>query len=552
MAPERTERDWHPAIVTLASDAPHRVSSRDVAKNACAVSDDTTRRSNDETLAAPNVPLPVITGYEVTRLLGEGGMASVYLATDPKLKRQVAVKMMSSTLGADPQFRARFAFEAQVVAALRHPNIVTVFASGEADGRNYIVMEYVPGGTLADRLATGPLDSPTTIAITRGLLRALVYAHERGIVHRDVKPGNVLFTSGNEPVLSDFGIAKLESADTSRTRTGAVIGSPKYMAPEQLSGLAATDRVDVYSLALVVLEMLTGKVPPRGVTSIREGRDVSALARYLPGQLKRWAPFLGQCLRAEPADRPSAVDALVALEVLATKRAPRWPIPVAAAALALIGSAVWFGTNRMPDAPALSTTRADEPVQRSANADEPVSTRNAVVPATAVTQTPGQSATFALPTFTEFSEFSAAFDADAPVGGRPPSLDYAPYNQLMALRARKAVGGDDAIANDIARLRERAERGDAEAQLMLFLAADGKLIDDSPELVSWLESSAKAGNGLASYYYALLYRSQHERDGELDPASLRELRELYRRAEEQGLGFADAAVAEANQLLGAP
>ncbi len=517
------------------------------------MSDETTLRSNDETLAAPSGPLPVIPGYEVTRLLGEGGMASVYLATDPKLKRQVAVKMMSSALSADPQFRARFAFEAQVVAALRHPNIVTVFASGETDGRNYIVMEHVPGGTLADRLAKGPLDAPTTIAITRGLLRALVYAHERGIVHRDVKPGNVLFTSGNEPVLSDFGIAKLESADTSRTRTGAVIGSPRYMAPEQLSGVAATDRVDVYSLGLVALEMLTGNVPPRAVTTIREGRDVSALARYLPRQLKRWAPFLGQCLRAEPEDRPSAVDALVALEVLAQRRPPRWPIPVAAAALALIGSAVWLGANRLPEAPVPSTTSVDQPVQPTTKAEEPVATTNAVVPATAVTQTSSTKATFALPSFTEFGEFDRWFDAETPVGGRPPSFEYAPYNQLMTLRIRKATGGDDTIANDIARLRERAERGDAEAQLMLFLAAaDGKLIDDSPELVSWLEASAKAGNALASYYYALLYRKRHERDGTLDRASLTELRDLYARAVEQGLAFANREVAEADQLLSSP
>jgi hypothetical protein len=308
----------------------------------------------------------------------------------------------------------------------------------------------------------------------------------------------------------------------------------------------------VYSLGLVVLEMLTGNVPPRAVTTIREGRDVSALARYLPRQLKRWAPFLGQCLRAEPEDRPSAVDALVALEVLAQRRPPRWPIPVAAAALALIGSAVWLGANRLPEAPVPSTTSVDQPVQPTAKAEEPVSTTNAIVPATAVTQTSSAKATFALPSFTEFGEFDQWFDADRPVGGRPPAFDYAPYNQLMTLRARKAAGGDGAIANDLARLRERAERGDAEAQLMLFLAADGKLIEDSPELESWLEASAKAGNGLASYYSALLYRSRHERDGELDPASLTELRDLYTRAVEQGLAFADRDRAEADQLLRSP
>ena len=501
------------------------------------LNDETTRRTGtgDDTLVAPRVPLPRVPGYEVTRLLGEGGMASVYLATDPQLKRQVAVKMMSTALDVDPQFRARFAREAQVVAALRHPNIVTVFASGEADGRTYIVMEYVAGGTLAERLSKGRLDTPTTIAITRGLLRALIYAHDRGIVHRDVKPGNVLFASGGEPVLSDFGIAKSESGDTSRTSTGFVIGSPKYMAPEQLNGLVATDRVDVFSVGLVVLEMLTGDVPPRSVTAIHAARDTSTLARYLPGALRRWVPFVAQCLRAEPQDRLSAVDALIALEVLAARRAPRWPVAIAAAAVALIGVGTWFGIGRSPAQPAAVAPPA------SASADTAP-----VVPAVVPEPSASRPTRYTLPSFTEFSEFSTAFDAEAPAGARPPTLDYVPYRELIALRERKMKDGADAIANDVARLRERASDGDAEAQLTLFLAADGKLIDDSPEsLLGGLEAASKAGNALATYYYALYYRFQHERDGELDRDSLIELRDLLERAEQQGLGFVDTTIAEA-------
>ena len=486
------------------------------------------------TVQNPGRELPRIPGHQVTRLLGEGGMASVYLATDVRLKRQVAIKTMSGVLSADPQFRLRFADEATTVAGLRHPNIVTVFSSGESDGQLYIVMEYVPGGTLADRLAAGRLGVTPTLEICCALLRALQHFHGLGIVHRDLKPGNILFMATGEPVLSDFGIAKALDADSSRTTIGSVIGSPKYMAPEQLQGNPATDRADVYSFGLVMLEMLNGALPPRDVTTIHSPKHVGRLRRTLPAAARRCTGLLARCLAAEPADRPSASECLAIAKALAARPDTQrtWLVPAAVGLAALLTAGMWL-LGREPGTEARNVL--DEPTTRTAPAEQ-------TPPAP-----PAQD--IVLPSFTEFSEFTA-FDADAPPGRRLPAFSYPPYRELMMLRAAWLEGGAPAITDDVARLRARADAGDAEARVTLFLAAEGRLIGESPaDLLAGLKAASADGHALATFYYALYFRREHETEGALDRRSMLELRDLYALAARQGLTFANAEVEDADRAL---
>ena len=199
--------------------------------------------------------------YEIERELGRGGMAVVYLARDPFMKRQVAVKVLPRQFTFDSQFRGRFQREAEIIAALEHPHIVPVHDFGEHEDQPFIVMRHMTGGSLADRLRKGPLSVAETARIISRLASALDEAHSKGIVHRDLKPGNILFDARGEPYISDFGIAKLAETTASYTGTG-VIGTPAYMSPEQARGDKDLDgRSDIYALGAMLFEILTGKLP---------------------------------------------------------------------------------------------------------------------------------------------------------------------------------------------------------------------------------------------------------------------------------------------------
>ncbi len=208
--------------------------------------------------------------YKVKSVLGQGGMATVYHAYDPNFERDVAIKVLTVTLQSDAQFRARFDREAKTIAQLEHPAIVPVYDFGEQDGQPYIVMRYMSGGTLADRLKNGALTLEETSQIIARLAPALDAAHARGIVHRDIKPGNILFDKYDNAFLSDFGIARLAQQESLTLANANLLGTPAYMSPEQVQGDAEIDgRSDVYSLGVVLYQMLTGQQPYRADTPVK-------------------------------------------------------------------------------------------------------------------------------------------------------------------------------------------------------------------------------------------------------------------------------------------
>jgi Protein kinase domain len=198
--------------------------------------------------------------YEVQDFIGQGAMGLVYRAYHPDLERTGAVKVMQA-ITPDADSVARFRHEAQAIAKMRHPNIVDVYDFGEYQGTPYMIVEYVPGGSLATRMAHGRLNRSTALKYLHGIARGLDYAHQHGVVHRDVKPANVLLTGEEEPVLADFGLAKLLQGSSLKSMTGVTTGTPAYMAPEQVAGRQVGPAADRYSLATIAYEMLTGVIP---------------------------------------------------------------------------------------------------------------------------------------------------------------------------------------------------------------------------------------------------------------------------------------------------
>lgn len=208
-----------------------------------------------------------IPGYKIIRTLGVGGQATVYLAIQKGFDREVALKVMSPALAADPTFGERFIREAKIVAKLSHKSIVTVYDVGESGNFYYLAMEYLPKGDLKKRIDNG-LKTRDCLSIIGKLAKALHFAHEKGYIHRDVKSENILFNEDDEPVLTDFGIAKASNSSTQMTQTGKLIGTPEYMSPEQCRGKTVDGRSDIYSLGVILYEMLTRQVPYTGEDSV--------------------------------------------------------------------------------------------------------------------------------------------------------------------------------------------------------------------------------------------------------------------------------------------
>ncbi|MET0921192.1 MAG: protein kinase, partial [Acidimicrobiia bacterium] len=235
--------------------------------------------------------------YRLIEPLARGGMATVWVADDPLLSRRVAVKILRADLAEDGATRARFRNEAIAAARLNHPNIVATFDTGDDDGTAYIVMELVEGTNLRHLLdERGTLPTADVVRIGREIADALDAAHEAGLVHRDVKPANVLVPPTGPVKVTDFGIAKATGADE-LTRTGTVMGTAKYLAPEQVNGRTADARTDVYALGLLLYEMCCGHPPFGGETDV-----ATAMARLTTSP---------PSIRAERPDVPPALDDLV-------------------------------------------------------------------------------------------------------------------------------------------------------------------------------------------------------------------------------------------------
>ena len=198
--------------------------------------------------------------YKIVSRLGSGGMADVFLAEDEQLGRKVALKLLYQRFAEDPGFVERFRREAQAAAGLQHPNVVSVYDRGSFDGTYYIAMEYLPGRSLKQLIRDeAPLDPVRAIDITIQILRAARFAHRRGVIHRDLKPHNVIVDDADNAKVTDFGIARAGASDM--TETGSIMGTAQYLSPEQAQGHAVSAGSDLYSVAVVLYEMITGRVP---------------------------------------------------------------------------------------------------------------------------------------------------------------------------------------------------------------------------------------------------------------------------------------------------
>jgi serine/threonine protein kinase/uncharacterized caspase-like protein len=286
--------------------------------------DDTLPMGIDSDRTSPNLNfgqlLRQIGRYVIIRELGRGGLGTVYLAEDEALGRNVAIKVSAATLRSTHELRGRVVREAMAMGRLVHPNIVSIYDVGEQENSFYVVLQYVDGGDLSQRLKDRAWAPEEAARLVATLARAMDYAHSRRILHRDLKPSNILFERDGTPKISDFGLAKLigeQQEDTAETQTGTIMGTPSYMSPEQTRG--EIDRIgpatDIHALGAILYEMLAGRRPFRGGTTMELLRQVEA---YQPEPPSRWRPGLPldldaiclKCLEKEPKRRYSTAEAL--------------------------------------------------------------------------------------------------------------------------------------------------------------------------------------------------------------------------------------------------
>jgi predicted Ser/Thr protein kinase len=377
-------------------------------------------------------PHVLLDRYEVGRLLGAGGMAEVFEGRDRLLARRVAIKVLQAQFARDPSFLIRFKREAQAAASLSHPNIVGVYDTGTEDGTHFIVMEYVDGRTLKEVIrAEGPLYPERAAEICADVCNALIAAHARGLIHRDIKPGNVMLTPEGKVKVMDFGIARATTSETI-TQTAAVVGTAQYISPEQAQGQTVDYRSDLYSLGCCLYEMLTGTVPFTGATPVaiayrhvREdptpprqlNADVPApleaicmkamaklpdnryqtaaefhddLERFLHRQPVLATPLLDAAATTQAIPRGDGADQTAMLGGVAADRATRYAEPyeeeerrtsvgwivVSLLALVAVGLAAFFVTRALTgrDTPTLTTVTVTTAAQTTATTQEPTTT----------------------------------------------------------------------------------------------------------------------------------------------------------------------------------
>jgi formylglycine-generating enzyme required for sulfatase activity/tRNA A-37 threonylcarbamoyl transferase component Bud32 len=275
---------------------------------------------------------PHIPGYRIERELGKGSMTTVYLAVQENLDRLVAIKVLDPELLRDENIAKRFIKEAQAAAKLSHPNITTIHDVGRTGQYYYIVMEYLANGSLQDRIRRGPLPAQESLTIIRQVASALQYAHDKGYIHSDIKPENILFRKDGIPVLVDFGIARAMGEASKLAMTSVLIGTPYYMSPEQGRGQEVDARSDLYSLGIVLYEMLTGKVPYEAENTVGIViKHIQEPVTVFSGNLSSYQPLFEKLLAKDPDQRfQTAGELLVAIDVFSAgvqNFAPQEPKP---------------------------------------------------------------------------------------------------------------------------------------------------------------------------------------------------------------------------------
>jgi serine/threonine protein kinase len=293
-----------------------------------------------------------IGSFEIVEIIGRGGMGVVYLAHDTRLDRSVAVKSIPAELQADSTAQARFQREAKLLASLNHPNIAVIHEIIEQDkGADYLVLEYVPGQTLAQRIAHKPLKLEEALSIGQQVAEAVSAAHDEGVIHRDLKPGNIKITPDGRVKVLDFGLAKPSSSkdiksDITATEPGRVIGTPAYMSPEQARGKSTDHRTDIWSFGCIMYQMLTAHLPFEGETStdtlariIEREPDWELLPQETPADIRA---LLQRCLEKDP-DRRLGDIGDAAIEISETLSKPATAPPVKLGRIAMIIGAIAIG-----------------------------------------------------------------------------------------------------------------------------------------------------------------------------------------------------------------
>ena len=257
--------------------------------------------------------------YEIGEMIGTGGMADVYIGEDQRLSRKVAVKVLRSDLARDPSFVARFRKEALAAAGLNHPGIVAVYDSGEEGANSYIVMELVNGHTLREEISKStPLTVDRSLEIIEGVLAALSYSHSNGIIHRDIKPGNIMLTDSGDVKVMDFGIARaMDDIGATMTSTWNVVGTAQYLSPEQATGEAADLRSDIYSVGCLLYELVAGQPPFTGDTPVaiayqHVSSDFPLPSAINPELNENIDKIITVALAKSPEDRYQSADLMLA------------------------------------------------------------------------------------------------------------------------------------------------------------------------------------------------------------------------------------------------
>ena len=330
--------------------------------------------------------------YQIVAPLGEGGMAAVYKAYQPSMERYVAVKVLPRQMAESVEFIARFKREAHLLAQLQHPHILSVFDYGQSDGYTYIVMPFIQSGTLSDVLRKRHMTLPEIRRIMVQVGDALGYAHVRGMIHRDVKPSNVLIDERGNCLLTDFGLARMTDGTAKLTSSGAIMGTPAYMSPEQGAGKSLDGRSDIYSLGIIFYEMVTGQVPYQAETPIaivfKHIQDPLPPARkFVPDLPEEVEKVLLKSLAKDPADRyQDAEDFVQAVQLAIPDQPSNKPIPVAPPVTA--NQTVISPPPSRPSTPVVPVTPPSQPFNREPSYPPPAA-RPRTNPPTAMPSQPG-------------------------------------------------------------------------------------------------------------------------------------------------------------------